>query len=288
MHQRAAYSCPNEIYRILSLQLTNFVIVFIMRFQSSVSVVAVPLALGAAASADTIGALDNAVSASLHINSPSKIINDNATPKRRLLQRFQKRKQYRNKQIDGPAVPDVGILSTKSKYPRFLQSTSTATGTTEEDLFYCPRSSCPEPLCDCADEGGSIELCSSELQSVCLNGQLGDCVFNGFLEIYKTIYCPLTFCLNDGFDESKCDCAFYEMYCSHISSGNEDCELFGCDETSLATSCEQAKSCKESGDLNDLPLTEWTMRMNNGAVERGGSGVVMAALGILSAFCLLE
>jgi hypothetical protein len=274
-----------------------------MRFQSTVAVVA-PLALaGASVSAETIDAVDNVVSAS-QANSPSTTKSRNAPMKRRLLQKFKKRKQLfgnndasSNSKRNTAGMPDVGILS-KSGTPRFLQE-----DTDDEVTFFCPRDTCPQALCDCAEEGGSLENCSSELQSVCMNGQLSDCVFVDYVSVYRDVYCPFTFCLNDGFLENQCNCAFYEMYCAQILSDKEKCALlnadsgtgddekmpfFGCDEADLASVCDEAKSCKDSGDLNGVPLGEWkglAYKMNGAGGRISSSGVAFgAALGLLSAF----
>jgi len=275
-----------------------------MRFQSSVAVVT-PLALAGAAvvsAENTIGAVDNVVSTTSHVNSPSTTNSDNAPMKRRLLQKIKKRNQLfdnikssSNSKQSG--MPDVGILSRSSDAPRFLE------GATDDGIdFFCPRTTCPSALCDCAEGGGSLERCASELQSVCLNGQLGDCVFRDYVQVYQSVYCPFTFCLNDGFLENQCDCAFYDLYCAQIQEDKVKCDLlkadagadekmpfFGCDETELAAVCDQSKSCKEQGDLNGLPLGEWkgmAYRMND-AGGRSSSGVVLGALGLLSAFLLM-
>jgi hypothetical protein len=280
-----------------------------MRFQSSVAVAA-PLALatGAAVSAESIGAVDNAVSSSQMMNSLSTTNNENAPMTRRLLQKYKKRKQLFGNNAssisskrNNAGMPDVGILSKSSDTPRFLDGVATDG---DEATFFCPRTTCPQALCDCAENGGSLEMCSPELQSVCLNGQLADCVFSDYVEVYRNVYCAFTFCLNDGFLENQCDCAFYDMYCAQIQEDKDKCNLinadadadvenmpfFGCDETELATVCNQAKSCKDSGDLNGLPLGEWkgmAYRMNGAAGGKSSSGVVMGALGLLSAFLFL-
>jgi len=271
-----------------------------MRFQSSVAVVT-PLALaGAAVNAENaIGAVDSVVSTS-HVNSPSTT-NDSSPMKRRLIQKIKKRNQLFGNNISSNSkqsgMPDVGILSRSSDTPRFLQDE------TDDGVdFFCPRTTCPSTLCDCAEAGGSLEKCSTELQSVCLNGQLGDCVFKDYVHVYQSVYCPFTFCLNDGFLENQCDCAFYDLYCAQIQEDKVKCDLlkadagedekmpfFGCDETDLASICDQSKSCKEKGDLNGLPIGEWkgmAYRMND-AGGRSSSGLVLGTLGLLSAFLFM-
>jgi hypothetical protein len=273
-----------------------------MRFQSSVAVVA-PLALaGASVSAETIGAVDNVVSAS-QANSPSTTNNnENAPMKSRLLQKFKKRKQLLGKNdassSNAAGMPDVGILSKSGTPPRFLQES-------DQVQFFCPRDTCTQDLCDCAEEGGSLERCSKELKEVCINGMLDQCVFGDYVEVYRNVYCLFTFCLDDKFPESKCDCAFYDMYCAQIQEDKAKCDdllnadagadekmpFFGCDENELASVCDQAKSCKDSGDLNGLPLGEWkgmAYKMNGAGGRISSSGAVFgAALGLLSAFLFM-
>jgi hypothetical protein len=239
--------------------------------------------------------------------------NENAPiVKRRLLHKFNKRRQLHQQQGNSNnnvaaagMMPDVGILGS----PRFLQDETTTTTAEDEIQFYCPRTTCPAALCDCAESGGSLERCSNELQSVCLNGQLDDCVFHEYVEVYKTVYCGFTFCLNDGdFQDNQCDCAFYDMYCDQIQADKETCNLinadsggdggnekmpfFGCDETELATICDQAKSCKDNGDLKGVPVEEWkgmAFRMNGagGRSSSSSSVLVMASLGLLSTFVFM-
>ncbi|KAL7464374.1 hypothetical protein ACHAXS_004707 [Conticribra weissflogii] len=192
--------------------------------------------------------------------------------KRRLLHTLQKRKEkaYQRHlmklnaaQSSASSQPDVGILSSsQSTIPRFLADYD----------YYCPEDTCPKELCDCANAGGSLEDCSTELQNVCAAGRLEDCVFEEYVPVYQEVYCPWTMCLDDGFMVNQCDCAFYEMYCNRLNG--EECEdiikhaaesdeedkkpFFGCDESELKDVCDQAKVCKERGDLNGLPdLGSW-------------------------------
>ena len=282
-----------------------------MRLQSSVAAVT-PLALaGVAVSAEknTIGGVDhNDISVATtqdYVNTPSTTNNDSAPMKRRFLQKIKRRNQIFGNGVSSSSnnkqngMPDVGILSRSrsSDTPRFLQ------GDDDGVTFFCPRTTCPSALCDCAEDGGSLEQCSTELQSVCLNGKLADCVFSDYVQVYQSVYCPFTFCLNDGFQENQCDCAFYDLYCAQIQEDKAKCDellnadagtdekmpFFGCDETTLVEICDQSKSCREQGDLNGLPLGEWkgmAYRMND-AGGRSSSGVIWGTLGLLSAFMFL-
>jgi len=181
---------------------------------------------------------------------------------RRLLQRFKKRQQrFEQAQLEeSAATTDVGVLA-KDK-PRFLQET--------DFEYYCPRETCPKELCDCAEAGGALEDCTTELQNVCRTGHLGDCVFKDYIGVYESVYCPFVGCVSDGFQENQCDCAFYDLYCDRLHSdkcltflGTVESDspdkkpFFGCDENELKNVCDQAKTCKDKGDLQGLPMGSW-------------------------------
>ena len=88
-----------------------------------------------------------------------------------------------NKFDNSVSDSDIGILArSNGNTPRFLQ---------ENDYdYYCPRETCPTELCDCADGGGSLEDCVDQLQAVCREGKLDQCVFKGYVEMYQDVYCP--------------------------------------------------------------------------------------------------
>lgn len=196
----------------------------------------------------------------------------------RLLQKFKKRKQRIYKSENQPESPsdrsDVGIL-TKSNAPRFLQE--------EEYDYYCPRETCPTELCDCADSGGSLEECTEQLQSVCNEGKLGNCVFSDYIQVYREVYCPFVSCVGEGFHENQCDCAFYELYCGRLKS--EECTpfiqtdedkkpFFGCDKRELEGICDEARSCKAKGDLQGLPeLGTWQGTVTTGIKKSSGERI---------------
>lgn len=181
---------------------------------------------------------------------------------RRLLQRFKKRQQrFEQAQSEqSAATMDVGLLANDK--PRFLQET--------DYEYFCPRETCPKELCDCAESGGALEDCTTELQNVCRTGNLGDCVFKEYVAVYESVYCPFVGCVSGGFRENQCDCAFYDLYCDRLHS--DECltflgtvesdspdkkPFFGCDENELQNVCDQAKSCKNKGDLQGLPMGTW-------------------------------
>jgi len=258
-----------------------------MNFQLAISLLA---GCAAQAVADVPAAIATAVEESSADLMESKITN--SRPKnnkaRRLLQKFKKRKEraYNANTQEGGAV-DLGIFSKRENAPRFLQ---------DDYDYYCPHDTCPTELCDCADAGGSLEDCTTELQSVCAAGKLGDCVFEEYVQVYQEVYCPFVSCVGEGFRENQCDCAFYELYCERLHGG--ECEevlgvavasdepdkkpFFGCDETEMANVCEQAKSCKEKGDLQGLPdLGSWKgsvmTGIRNDSSKLGGRTLVAGA-----------
>lgn len=260
-----------------------------MKYQLATSLLATCIAATAAETASNVNAatsLENGAPSQRRVLSISDITdakpNFNA---RRLLQRFKARKQRAyNPEQSVVGAPDTGILN--NNLPRFLQDYE----------YYCPRDTCPSELCDCADEGGALEDCTSQLQSVCLAGKLGDCVYEGYVPVYQAVYCPFVSCLGEGFRENQCDCAFYDLYCSRLtgdecksiiptaSDGVDKKPFFGCDETELASVCDQAKSCKTAGDLQGLPdLGTWVgsgmVGMKNSSEKVGSvaAGVALAS-----------
>lgn len=266
---------------------------------------ATPLLAGcvAQAVADAPAAIVNAATVSSPKTQDLLSAPTNGNGKRtqhRLLQKFKKRKerafnaQLQNQGNGEAHAADVGILSTKSDTPRFLE--------TSYDYF-CPRQTCPAELCDCADSGGSLEDCTTELQNVCRAGRLGDCVFKDYVKVYEEVYCPFVSCVGEGFRENQCDCAFYELYCSRLGSGECNTALqvssddpdkkpfFGCDETELKNVCDQAHTCKAAGDLQGLPdLGTWQGSVTTGIRNSGesvGGGMIMAGVTLLSTFWLM-
>ena len=218
--------------------------------------------------------------------------NNNNKPRHRLLQKIKKRREraYNAKFHSVGGDSDVGILSNKNK-PRFLEE--------ENDYdYYCPRETCPAELCDCADSGGSLEDCTEQLQAVCRAGNLGDCVYKGYVKVYEEVYCPFAFCDASGHREDQCDCAFYELYCNRLQ-GQECTDVlaadtdevdkkpfFGCDEEELASVCDEATQCKARGDLQGLDLGTWKGAVTTGitlsAGEKLGGGSVVMGVTLLS------
>lgn len=217
--------------------------------------------------------------------------NNKSNKKHRLLMKFKKRQ---DSEKHGGENADVGVLS-KSNTPRFLEE--------EDDYeYYCPRETCPEALCDCAEKGGSLEDCTSELKQVCHDGLLGDCVYKSYVQVYQEVYCPFVACVAEGFREKQCDCAFYDLYCARLNSNEctpflqtepDKKPFFGCDETELSNVCSEATSCKSKGDLQGLPeLGTWKGSVQTGikpqiSGERVGGPSVVAGVTLLSMLWLM-
>lgn len=230
---------------------------------------------------------------------------DNTNKKRRLLQKFKKRME-RVYNADGNQFQsntiktDIGILA-DSTPRRFLQEDA-------QYDYYCPRDTCPTELCDCAETGGSLEDCTAELQSVCKAGRLADCVFQDYIQVYQKVYCPFVSCVDGGFRDNQCDCAFYELYCNRlmsdecsggvtgISANDPDKTLFfGCDAEQVANVCDQAKTCKARGDLQGLDLGTWEGSVVTADLEKSDSaeqfregGVLLTGFSLLSMMLLLR
>ena len=266
-----------------------------MHFPIAASIIA---GVAAVATDNVDAAATNNVDAA-DVSTHTADIPDKSSIPRRLLQRLKRRKDAatftrRNQNQSGGKKSDVGILSKSA--PRFLQDS--------DYEYYCPRDTCPTELCDCADSGGSLEDCTNELQTVCRAGKLSDCVYAAYVKVYEEVYCPFVSCVDQGFHEDQCDCAFYELYCSrlksddcaeivHVSTDDADFKpLFGCDETSVATVCDQATVCKNKGDLQGLDLGTWkgavaTGIMSESSGEKFGTVNVLAGVTLLSMIWLM-
>eukprot|EP01083_Nonionella_stella_P088725 247473_1 len=261
-----------------------------MRAQLATPIIAGCVAQVAADAAATV--IDNSLSSSSNthdvVSAPTNKVGEKK--QHRLLQKMKKRISASS----GKSQADIGILASESDTPRFLQ---------EDYDYYCPRETCPSELCDCADSGGSLEDCTTELQSVCRSGSLGDCVFEEYVQVYQEVYCPFVACTVEGFRENQCDCAFYDLYCSRLSGDECNTALqvttdetdkkpfFGCDETELRSVCDEAHSCRDRGDLQGLPdLGTWkgsvTQGIKNSGEKLGGRSAV-AGVTLLSMLWLM-
>jgi hypothetical protein len=252
--------------------------------------------VGASADVNAAASVDVAAASSQKFTEdliPDATIESERPRAHRLLQKFKNRRRLAAQNESGGTEMDLGILSKTSDTPRFLQ---------DDYDYYCPRETCPSELCDCADSGGSLEDCTSQLQNVCRAGRLGDCVFKDYVQVYEEVYCPFVACTVEGFRENQCDCAFYELYCERLNSN--DCAtvihatsdeadkkpFFGCDETELKNVCAEAHTCKDRGDLQGLPdLGTWKGSVTTGirsSGERAG-GSIMVGVTLMSMFWLM-
>jgi hypothetical protein len=139
-----------------------------------------------------------------------------------------------------------------------------------------------------------------------VQGKLGDCVYEGYIAVYQTVYCPFVSCLGEGFRQNQCDCAFYDLYCARLNGeecrevvpsntdgGSDKKPFFGCDEEELKNVCDQAKACKDSGDLNGLPdLGQWvgtsTVGIKGNSASRACTGIITGVTLLSSAFWALN
>ena len=270
-----------------------------MYFQRATSIIAAGCAVAAVDAKNSSPTTANLMSTPAQNNGPRRLLQQKLKKRRQQASTFTRRKD--NQYSGAVTESDVGILGKRFTPPRFLQDE------TESDYdYYCPADTCPAELCDCANSGGSLEDCTTELQNVCRAGRLGDCVYEAYVKIYEDVYCPFVSCVDQGFREDQCDCAFYELYCSRLKSADcaelvaasqadaadadDEKPFFGCDEESMATVCDTATYCKEKGDLQGLDLGAWqgdVVTMNSSETVRFGGGSGLAGVSLLSVIWLL-
>ena len=275
-----------------------------MHFQRATSILAAGCAVAAVDAKNSAAILLSSpttatqlLSSSDHKNGPRRLLQQKLKKRRQQASTFTRRKD--NQYSGAVTESDVGILGKRFIPPRFLQD---ETEGSDYD-YYCPADTCPAELCECATSGGSLEDCTTELQNVCRAGRLGDCVYEAYVKIYEDVYCPFVSCVDQGFREDQCDCAFYELYCSRLKSADcadlvhasqadaadadDEKPFFGCDEKSMATVCDTATYCKEKGDLQGLDLGAWqgsVVTMNSSERMRGSG---LAGVSLLSVVWLL-
>ena len=114
----------------------------------------------------------------------------------------------------------------ESDIPRFLQN----------DSWSCP-SNCPRDFCRCAKKFGEVKHCTKEMDKLCLNGIVSECVPNDFLPFYYQTYCPFSECVVAKNAYQDCSCQYYRDYCTLYYAFNESTEKCG-----IATCCEAADS----------------------------------------------
>ncbi|KAL7515781.1 hypothetical protein ACHAWX_000858 [Stephanocyclus meneghinianus] len=122
-------------------------------------------------------------------------------------------------------------LGTSNRNPseRFLQKSD----------WKCPTN-CPENFCKCAKRHGEVKECAKEMDDLCLNGSVSDCVPYEYLPFYYQTYCPFSECIVAKNPYQDCSCQYYRDYCTLYYAFNEStdkCNIAGC--------CEAARSIDE-------------------------------------------
>ncbi|KAL7468606.1 hypothetical protein ACHAXS_008836 [Conticribra weissflogii] len=103
--------------------------------------------------------------------------------------------------------------------PRFLQNS-----------FICPAN-CPKDFCKCAEKHGNGLDCAKELNEICVDGTLFECVPYEFLTYYEETYCPFAACIRNGGKYWECECEFQRDYCNlyyEYVESDASCEIAAC------------------------------------------------------------
>ncbi|KAL7549912.1 hypothetical protein ACHAWF_016547 [Thalassiosira exigua] len=115
----------------------------------------------------------------------------------------------------------------------------------EEEEFVCPTF-CPEEFCNCArsDEGGDAERCAPELNMVCEQDLLAECVPDRYLKFYTSTYCPFAKCLAvDSRPYAECSCDYYDAYCKAYYTFQESMEKCAIGQCCADTPVETKYTC---------------------------------------------
>lgn len=113
--------------------------------------------------------------------------------------------------------------------PRFLQNSG----------WSCP-SNCPKEFCKCAQKYGEVKHCTKEMDNLCIDGIVSECVPGDYLPFYYQTYCPFAECIVANNAYQDCSCQYYRDYCSLYYAFDEStskCNIAGC--------CEAAGSVDE-------------------------------------------
>eukprot|EP00804_Cyclotella_cryptica_P030678 CCRYP_009113-RA/>CCRYP_009113-RA protein AED:0.08 eAED:0.08 QI:160/1/1/1/0.71/0.62/8/1037/466 len=119
--------------------------------------------------------------------------------------------------------------SNRSPSGRFLQNSG----------WTCPTN-CPEDFCKCAKKNGEVKDCAKQMDDLCLNGLVSECVPYDYLPFYYQTYCPFSECIVANNPYQDCSCQYYRDYCTLYYAFNEStykCNIAGC--------CEAAGSVEE-------------------------------------------
>lgn len=117
------------------------------------------------------------------------------------------------------------LTSPREDTPRFLQNSS----------WSCP-SGCPKEFCKCAQKHGEVKHCTKEMDELCLNGLVSECVPNDYLPFYYQTYCPFSECIVANNAYHDCSCQYYRDYCTLYYAFNEStskCNIAACCEAAV-------------------------------------------------------
>jgi len=150
----------------------------------------------------------------------------------------------------------------QSDTPRFLQNSG----------WTCPTG-CPKEFCKCAEKYGEVKECAKEMDNLCVEGLVSECVPGDYLPFYYQTYCPFAECLRTNNAYHDCSCQYYRDYCNLYYAFAESAS-----ECRIASCCEAANSVDEKIEcLPGLqPTSSPTMYPTTTAIP-SGSPTVSAA-----------
>jgi len=167
--------------------------------------------------------------------------------------------------------PDLGVLARSSCHEGRCHDkpdiSSWATQTSRRLAFYCPIATCPEEFCTC-QQSSTFRGCATEINSICISGDIPNCLDAYYTVFYETIYCNLASCyLDDVRKTEDCICDYHQDYCNLYSdeeTGGEHCAIATCCDHAGMTNkkgrCfgempQPSKNTVEAGDSNAKPTS---------------------------------
>ena len=135
--------------------------------------------------------------------------------------------------------------------PRFLQSSS----------WNCP-SGCPKEFCRCAQKHGEVKHCANQMDDLCFEGLVSECVPEEYLPFYYQTYCPFSECIVAKNAYHDCSCQYYRDYCTLYYAFNEStskCNIAACCEA--AGNVDEKIECLPGLQHTFLPTIEPTTSM---------------------------
>mmetsp|Transcript_11359 Transcript_11359/g.23944 ORF Transcript_11359/g.23944 Transcript_11359/m.23944 type:complete len:548 (-) Transcript_11359:450-2093(-) len=124
-------------------------------------------------------------------------------------------------------------LNQRQKQSRFDNNNGIRNGQTSRFLqssFICPAN-CPKDFCKCAEKHGNGVDCVKELNDICVDGMLFECVPYEFITYYEETYCPFAACMRNGGKYWECECEFQRDYCNmyyEYVESEQSCEIAAC------------------------------------------------------------